>query len=82
MDAGEIEARLSIQATMSRYTRHVDTGRPDRLCLLFAEPMHVLDAAQRAELGYRPTPRAVALRVTIDWLRAAGKLPASPGASG
>ena len=40
MDAWEIEARLSIQATMSRYTRHVDTGRPDRLCLLFAEPMH------------------------------------------
>lgn len=40
MEAWEIEARLSIQATMSRYTRHVDTGRPDRLCLLFAEPMH------------------------------------------
>jgi len=37
-------------------------------------------SATTAELGYRPTPRAVALRATIDWLRAAGKLPAPPGA--
>jgi SnoaL-like domain len=36
----EIEARLSVQATMSRYTRFVDAGRPDQLSLLFAEPMH------------------------------------------
>ena len=40
MDAWEIEARLSIQATMSRYTRYVDAGRPDQLGLLFVEPMH------------------------------------------
>jgi dihydroflavonol-4-reductase len=32
-------------------------------------------SATNAELGYRPTPRSVALRATIDWLRAAGKLP-------
>ena len=40
MDAWEIEARLSIQETMSRYTRFVDAGRPDELSLLFAEPMY------------------------------------------
>jgi hypothetical protein len=40
MEAWEIEARLSIQATMSRYTRFVDAGRPDELGSLFAEPMH------------------------------------------
>jgi nucleoside-diphosphate-sugar epimerase len=32
-------------------------------------------SATTAELRYRSTPRAVALRVTVDWLRAAGKLP-------
>ena len=40
MEAWEIEARLSIQATMSRYTRYVDAGRPDQLSLLFADPMY------------------------------------------
>jgi hypothetical protein len=40
VESWEIEARLSIQATMSQYTRFVDTGRPAELCLLFAEPMH------------------------------------------
>jgi SnoaL-like domain len=40
VEAWEIEARLSIQATMSRYTRFVDAGRPDDLGLLFAEPMY------------------------------------------
>ena len=40
MESWEIEARLSIQATLSRYTRFVDAGRPDQLSLLFAEPMH------------------------------------------
>lgn len=40
MESWEIEARLSIQATMSRYTRFVDAGRPAELSLLFAEPMH------------------------------------------
>jgi nucleoside-diphosphate-sugar epimerase len=34
-------------------------------------------SATTAELGYRPTPRSVALRATIDWLRSAGKLPAA-----
>jgi dihydroflavonol-4-reductase len=32
-------------------------------------------SATTAELGYRPTPRAVGLRATIAWLRAVGKLP-------
>jgi SnoaL-like domain len=40
VDAWEIEARLSIQATMSRYTRFVDAGRPHELGMLFTEPMH------------------------------------------
>jgi hypothetical protein len=40
MDTWEIEARVAIQATMSRYTRFVDAGRPDQLSLLFADPMH------------------------------------------
>jgi SnoaL-like domain len=40
VDSWEIEARLSIQVTMSRYTRYVDAGRPDLLGLLFAEPMY------------------------------------------
>jgi nucleoside-diphosphate-sugar epimerase len=31
-----------------------------------------------AELEYRPTPRAQALRVTVDWLYAVGKLPRRP----
>jgi hypothetical protein len=40
VEAWEIEARVSIQATLSRYTRFVDAGRPDELGLLFTEPMH------------------------------------------
>jgi SnoaL-like domain len=40
MDSWEVEARASIRALMSRYTRFVDAGRPDELCLLFTDPMH------------------------------------------
>jgi 3-phenylpropionate/cinnamic acid dioxygenase small subunit len=37
MDDVEIGARVAIQATLSRYTRHVDAGRADELAGLFAE---------------------------------------------
>jgi hypothetical protein len=33
----EVAARVGIQATLSRYTRNVDTGRADQLAGLFAE---------------------------------------------
>jgi 3-phenylpropionate/cinnamic acid dioxygenase small subunit len=33
----EVAARVAIQATLSRYTRNVDTGRADQLAGLFAE---------------------------------------------
>jgi dihydroflavonol-4-reductase len=39
----------------------------------FAEPL-IDCSVTSAELDYHPTPRAEALRVTIDWLRASGKL--------
>lgn len=35
MDAAEVESRLAIQVTLSTYTRHVDTGRAERLAGLF-----------------------------------------------
>lgn len=35
MDQSEIEARVGIQALLSRYTRNVDTGRAPELALLF-----------------------------------------------
>lgn len=37
MEEFEIAARVAIQATLSRYTRNVDTGRADDLAGLFAE---------------------------------------------
>jgi hypothetical protein len=40
VEVWETEARLSIQAMMSRYTRYVDAGQPEQLGLLFTEPMH------------------------------------------
>lgn len=40
MDDEEVRARAAIQDTMARYVRFVDSGRPEELAKLFAEPMH------------------------------------------
>jgi hypothetical protein len=39
MDDQEVRARAEIQATMARYVRFVDIGRPDELARLFTTPM-------------------------------------------